>query len=87
LCRSCPARVDCVAASLANHETIGIWGGLSDRERRALRRTGEVQASCGDVVRYTDGEASIETSAAHPPRPADAALETFWRSAVGQRCA
>jgi hypothetical protein len=39
LCHVCPVREECRAFSLANAEPFGIWGGLSERERRTeLRR-------------------------------------------------
>ena len=33
-----PASQGSAAAALANDERFGVWGGLSDRERRRLRR-------------------------------------------------
>lgn len=38
VCRSCPVREDCATAALANNERFGIWGGMSERERRRVRR-------------------------------------------------
>jgi WhiB family redox-sensing transcriptional regulator len=38
ICARCPVRVDCLEYALANDERYGIWGGLSERERRALKR-------------------------------------------------
>ena len=35
---SCPVAEQCLAHALANRETHGIWGGLSEDERRALKR-------------------------------------------------
>ena len=37
-CRGCEARVDCLEYALAHGEKFGIWGGLSERERRRVRR-------------------------------------------------
>ena len=31
-------REDCLEYALANGEKFGIWGGLSERERRKIRR-------------------------------------------------
>jgi WhiB family transcriptional regulator, redox-sensing transcriptional regulator len=31
-------REDCLEYALANGEKFGIWGGLSERERRRVRR-------------------------------------------------
>ncbi|EPH02421.1 hypothetical protein HMPREF1531_01727 [Propionibacterium sp. oral taxon 192 str. F0372] len=38
VCQSCPVRSDCLDYALANDERFGIWGGLSERERRRLRK-------------------------------------------------
>jgi WhiB family redox-sensing transcriptional regulator len=34
----CPVREECLKAALERDERFGIFGGLSERERRALRR-------------------------------------------------
>ena len=39
VCARCPVRVDCLDYALTNDERHGVWGGLSERERRQLRRT------------------------------------------------
>ena len=38
ICVSCEVKVECLDYALANDERFGIWGGLSERERRRLRR-------------------------------------------------
>jgi len=38
VCRGCMVREDCLEYALANGEKFGIWGGLSERERRRIRR-------------------------------------------------
>ena len=38
VCRGCVVRVECLEYALANSEKFGIWGGLSERERRRIRR-------------------------------------------------
>jgi WhiB family redox-sensing transcriptional regulator len=37
VCGGCAVRSECLEAALANDERFGIWGGLSERERRRLR--------------------------------------------------
>lgn len=37
-CRGCIVREDCLEYALANGEKFGIWGGMSERERRRIRR-------------------------------------------------
>lgn len=38
ICQMCDAKVDCLDYALANDERFGIWGGLSERERRKLQK-------------------------------------------------
>ena len=38
VCQTCPVRTECLEYALANDERFGIWGGLSERERRKLKR-------------------------------------------------
>jgi WhiB family transcriptional regulator, redox-sensing transcriptional regulator len=38
ICGSCEVRAQCLQYALDNDERFGIWGGLSERERRKLRR-------------------------------------------------
>lgn len=36
VCRSCPVRWECLAYALRHRVEHGVWGGLTDRERRKL---------------------------------------------------
>ncbi len=38
ICTGCVVRGQCLEYALENDERFGIWGGLSERERRKLRR-------------------------------------------------
>lgn len=38
ICDGCEVRSECLEYALANDERFGIWGGLSERDRRKLRR-------------------------------------------------
>lgn len=38
ICHDCPVRVDCLADALDNRIEHGVWGGLTERERRSLLR-------------------------------------------------
>jgi len=51
VCRGCVVREDCLEYALANGEKFGIWGGLSERERRRIRRA-------RTLVHRSGGEAS-----------------------------
>ncbi len=38
VCRTCEVRTECLEYALEHDERFGIWGGLSERERRRLKR-------------------------------------------------
>ena len=50
-CRGCDVREECLEYALVNGEKFGIWGGLSERERRRIRRQ-------RTLARQADGAAS-----------------------------
>jgi WhiB family redox-sensing transcriptional regulator len=51
VCAGCPVRAECLQWAIDTHEKYGVWGGLSERQRRDLRR-GRVRFAkcrqCGD---------------------------------------
>ena len=38
VCSGCPVRTECLAEALDNQIEWGVWGGMTERERRALLR-------------------------------------------------
>ena len=38
LCAGCPVRTECLAEALDNAIEWGVWGGMTERERRAVLR-------------------------------------------------
>lgn len=38
ICASCPVKVQCLEYAIVHDERFGVWGGLSERERRRYRR-------------------------------------------------
>jgi WhiB family transcriptional regulator, redox-sensing transcriptional regulator len=38
VCFGCPVRTECLADALDNRIEFGVWGGMTERERRALLR-------------------------------------------------
>ena len=38
ICAECAVRVECLEYALEHDERFGIWGGMSERERRKLKR-------------------------------------------------
>jgi WhiB family redox-sensing transcriptional regulator len=47
VCAGCPVRQPCLDYAITNRIAYGVWGGLTERERRALR-SGWVRASRRD---------------------------------------
>jgi WhiB family redox-sensing transcriptional regulator len=47
VCAGCPVRQPCLDYAITNRIAYGVWGGLTERERRALR-SGWVRASRQD---------------------------------------
>lgn len=51
VCLSCPVRLQCLADALDNRMDFGVWGGMTERERRALlRRRPEVSSWRNELV-------------------------------------
>lgn len=43
LCAGCPVKLECLADALDNRVEYGVWGGMTERQRRAvLRRSPDV---------------------------------------------
>jgi WhiB family redox-sensing transcriptional regulator len=38
ICQGCEVRTECLEYALGHDERFGIWGGLSERERRKLKK-------------------------------------------------
>lgn len=59
VCLSCPVRVECLADALDHRVEFGVWGGMTERERRALlRRRPDVQSW---KALFSDAKAAIPT--------------------------
>jgi WhiB family redox-sensing transcriptional regulator len=50
VCRGCVVQEDCLEYALANGEKFGIWGGMSERERRRIRRRRAMQRRADGVA-------------------------------------
>lgn len=62
ICHECDVRAECLAYALNNGEHHGIWGGLSERERRVIRTKRSVLAT-GPLQRTTVQEHGTHTGA------------------------
>jgi WhiB family transcriptional regulator, redox-sensing transcriptional regulator len=45
ICRECQVRVECLEFAITTGEKFGIWGGMSERERRKVRRDRQIAAA------------------------------------------
>lgn len=58
-CLACPVRTECLADALDNRVEFGVWGGMTERERRALlRRRPEVTSWRSLLERARDAHAA-----------------------------
>jgi len=46
ICMGCPVRFDCLADALDSRTEFGVWGGMTERERRTLLRRRPDIKSC-----------------------------------------
>ncbi len=54
ICAGCPVRPECLAEALDNRIEWGVWGGMTERERRQLlRQRGDVTSWAQLLVRRT----------------------------------
>jgi WhiB family transcriptional regulator, redox-sensing transcriptional regulator len=45
ICRECQVRLECLEFAITTGEKFGIWGGMSERERRKVRRDRQIAAA------------------------------------------
>jgi len=50
MCRGCPVKLECLADALDNKVEFGVWGGLTERQRRALLKRNPDVTSWHDVL-------------------------------------
>ncbi|MGW1068280.1 WhiB family transcriptional regulator [Streptomyces aureus] len=56
LCAGCPVRLECLSFALDNRIEHGIWGGATERDRRALLRRRPVVASWRSLLEAARAE-------------------------------
>ena len=63
-CFSCPVRTECLAHALDQEVEFGVWGGMTERERRALlRRRPDVRSWAALLGRARSEHYTTERSA------------------------
>ncbi len=62
VCRGCPVVAECLADALDSRIDFGVWGGMTQRERRALlRRRPDVESWSSVLAAAKDGGLSPAT--------------------------
>ena len=74
ICRGCPVRTECLADALDNGIEFGVWGGMTERERRALLRRRPDVTSWRDLLERARDE--YERSPSTSSSPAERAQPT-----------
>ena len=59
ICRHCPVILECGADALDNRVEWGVWGGMTERQRRALLRRHSEVASWVDFLAAAQGQRRI----------------------------
>lgn len=68
VCFSCPVRTECLIDALESKVPYGVWGGLTERERRALLRQLPEVTDWRDWLENADDELAVEVRASREPR-------------------
>lgn len=67
VCHGCPVRIACLADALDNRVPFGVWGGMTERERRALLRR-QPEVTSWRALLATEEPAVMELVALKPQR-------------------
>ena len=82
VCASCDVVGECLAYALANNERFGIWGGKSERERRALSEQDRTCRECGTSIHERPREARFCIPCATARRKQQRATDSKRRKAA-----
>ena len=66
ICCACHEREECLRYALSHDERFGVWGGLSENERRDLRPGGKAQTGTRDGTLHQARPSGSGTRAARP---------------------
>jgi len=67
ICASCPVQQQCLDYALAIPNIVGIWGGMSGKERRTYRRQQRIQNAAKPIVHGTPAGYRAEKRRNLPP--------------------
>lgn len=80
-CRHCPVMRECAAEALDNNVEFGVWGGMTERQRRALLQRHPEVASWSNFLRTVES-AELRRMLRVGGRPAVASgaedMSLFW---------
>lgn len=68
VCFGCEVRMECLADALSSQVAFGVWGGLTERERRALLRRYPEVTDWSSWLDQDDDEIVAELHARRPPK-------------------
>ena len=82
ICRLCPVREACLEYALEQDERFGVWGGLSERERRRLRRDASAVSAPAAPTQCERCGGEVSQIGAHRPRRycSNACNQAAWRA-------
>ena len=67
-CLQCEVRLECLADALQSEANFGVWGGLTERERRAMLRHYEDVENWYGWLRESDDPLALEIRSPKVPR-------------------
>jgi len=60
VCAECPVKEHCLEYAIAGRERFGIWGGLSERERRRIRKQRQMVRRVASEGRWSESASTEE---------------------------
>ena len=67
-CLQCEVRLECLADALESEANFGVWGGLTERERRAMLRHFDGVSDWREWLLHSDDPLAEEIRAPKVPR-------------------
>ncbi len=67
MCLSCPVRMDCLIEALESKIAFGVWGGLTERERRSLLRAMPEDTDWREWFAFPNQEVAFDIRAGRIP--------------------
>lgn len=82
ICMGCPVRTECLAEALDNRIEWGVWGGMTERERRQLLRQRTDIESWSAVLLGGKKKAAAKDAAGKAAEKSDGAVKPIRREPV-----